>query len=667
KASAIKDNIDRIGATKLWKEISRVDYRSLMKESGADKKQIMMADLIISQLGSSNTQQILEYFFNDEVAFLIYPSGIDLSKITEFSEDTAAAIIEKLLTNVALVFRAGEEVQLADAISQVFNDFGAKVERGQIRYNKHTLYMIKVPSIGMEINYAKIDDIIIAGIGDVVAKRSYEVLDGTLPPLSKDARFSQASKKFYLDSDLEIYVNINKSIDLLHSQAKSLISLIAKNTQKVIKADDKSGDSKIAQQNISLAESRVDEFFKQLAGFNSIAASVKWEGLYESNFSLFFDKSRLSAELAKTYSCPASTNKSLNFIPEDAIAYQWVNCLDLAVIWDQMQKQIDNLPNSDAQSAQIASIEQSLGMNIKKDIIPTFAGEFGGYLKGVNVGNLFPIPELLFFVETKDRVKANSLMDNITKNPVFELKKENYSGNEFNYFITPFGEVFQPGYCFLGSHLLISVSKDLLKKSIDAYNETSLSLESNPGFRSVNIGLTDVNKGVQFLALNKVIKEIRSVVNWVNKKSSIKDEKQLAFKRGAEMKLAEARGNLEKLKDEVSVLEKDYSKIEDEVWDIESIGKDVSGKRAELKDLDQKIKDKKIDIKMLIEQENEFKATVDEFGRGSLSPELRKQLMDKAVFPILNGLESINAVGTRFSIDQNEGFVESNMYIDIIE
>ena len=58
---------------------------------------------------------------------------------------------------------------------------------------------------------------------------------------------------------------------------------------------------------------------------------------------------------------------------------------------------------------------------------------------------------------------------------------------------------------------------------------------------------------------------------------------------------------------------------------------------------------------------------MDEFGRDSVSPQLRKQLMDKAVFPIFNGLESINAVGTRMTIDQTEGLVEADMYIDIAE
>ncbi|HBG60924.1 MAG: hypothetical protein A2Y03_09400 [Omnitrophica WOR_2 bacterium GWF2_38_59] len=667
KASAIKDNIDRIGATKLWKEISKVDYRSLMKEAGADKKQIMMADLIISQLGSKNTKHILEYFFNDEVALLIYPSDLDLSKISDFSADTAAMVIEKLLTNVALVFRVGEEVQFVDAISQIFNNFGAKIERGQIKHNNHTLYVIKVPDLGLEINYAKIDDVIIAGIGDVVAKRSYEVLDGKIPPLSKDARFTQASEKFTLGSDLEIYLNINKSLDLLHAQARSLVTLIGQQTQKAIKEDDEGGDAKKLQENVSLAQSRVDEFFKQLAGFNSVAASTKWEGIYESNFFLFFDKAQLSAEVAKTYACPASENKSINFIPEDVVVYQWANCLDLADIWGQMQKQIDNLPNADAQSAQIAAIEQSLGINIKDDIIPTFAGEFGGYLKGINVGFLFPIPDLLLFIETKDRVKANRLMDIIIKQAPLEIKQENYSGSEFKYFITPFGEAIQPSYCFLGSHLLISASKDSIKKSIDAYNETSLSLVSNPGFRSVNIGLTDINRGVQFVSMDKFIKEIRSVINWVNVQSSTRDEKQLAFKRGVEMKLTETRGALEELKNEVSALEKDYTKLEDEIWDIESIGTDVSEKRAELKALDQKIKDKKNDVATLAGQESELKINIEELGEESVAQNLRKQLMDKAAFPILNGLESIKAVGTRFTIDQNKGFIESNMYVDIDE
>ena len=101
KASDVKDNIERIGATKLWKEISGIDYESLMKEAGADTEKIKMVELIFSRLGSRGVQDILKYFFNDEVAFVIYPSEIDLSKLADFAEETFVEII----VNLAIVDR----------------------------------------------------------------------------------------------------------------------------------------------------------------------------------------------------------------------------------------------------------------------------------------------------------------------------------------------------------------------------------------------------------------------------------------------------------------------------------------------------------------------------------------------------------------------------------
>lgn len=667
KASTIKDNIDRIGATRLWKEISRVDYKSLMKEAGYADKQIQMVDLIISQLGSRDTQSILKYFFNDEVAFVFYPADVKISKITDFSPDSITEIVEKLLSNVSIVFRVGAEVEFAERLSQLFNHFGAKVTREEIKYNGYTLYVIKVTNLGLIINYAKINDLLVVGIGDIAAKRSYDVLDGAIPQLSSDKQFSQASERFYIDSDLEIFFNLKKSTDLLRDQAKTIVSMYSKKPQK----SDQDGDGKdvvqLDKERIDIAHKNIDSYFKQLAGFNSVAVSTKWEGIYESRFLVFFDKSQISAEIAKNYSCPASENKSIDFIPEDALFYQWANCLDLAAIWEQMNKELGKFPDAEFKLTQVAAIEQSLGLSVKDDIVPTFAGEFGGYLKGINLRYLFPVPEVLLFVETKNREKAISVIEHLTQNPMLELKSENYSGIPFNYFVTPLGEAFEPGYCFIGKHLLISGSKDLLKKAIDAQNETALSLASNPGFRSVNIGLTDLNRGVQFVEFRKFAKEIRSVIKWAETRSSSKDEKKLAFKRGAEMKLEETKTNIANLKVEVSGLEKDYLAIEDEIWNIESIGKDVSAKRAELQDLGQKIKDKKDDLKALTDQERDLKITVDDFAHEPVSPELRKQLIEKAVSPILNGLESINAVGTRMTIDQVEGVLEANMYIDIAE
>jgi len=91
----------------------------------------------------------------------------------------------------------------------------------------------------------------------------------------------------------------------------------------------------------------------------------------------------------------------------------------------------------------------------------------------------YPFPRLLIFVKIKDRPAAERLLDRFVQNPLLMLQHEEYDHVDIHYITLPIGANMDPGYGFLDDYLLVATSRQLLKKSIDAYNDSMRSIVSD--------------------------------------------------------------------------------------------------------------------------------------------------------------------------------------------
>ena len=667
KAAKVKDNIDRFASTRLWKQIESVDYEFLMKNTGISSQQMAIINLIVLQLSSKETQQILKAFFNKEAALVVYPLDFDLSQIKEFSTQGIAEIIEKFFSGFTIVTRLGPEAKIIPFISGFFEKIGADIETDEEQYNGHEVYKIRIASFGLEIFHTRINDLLVIGIGEESVKRSLDIYDGNEISLAQSLQFQKAREKFHSDLDVETYLNFGEIVGLMKNQAKEAITLLRSQVKKDVNENKDSAFAKVTSQNIDKAESQLNEVFDKFIGFEIFAASTKWEDLYESRFYVFFNKNKLSKEMVKNYSCPASENRTLEFVPRDVLAYQWANCLNLKDIWEQFNKEMAKIPNAQDQRGQLAAVEQMIGLSVENDVVPAFGAEFGGFLKGIKLGEKFPVPELLFFIEEASRSKVEKILDQLTDNPLIMVREEEYSGVSFKFVLSPLGDVLEPSYCFLDRYLLIASNKQLLKDAINVYKEQAASLESSPDFERVNQGLTDHNRAIQFVKFGALVNEMKTVIEWANNMSYSQDEKQLAFRHGAQLRLNDVKKSIDDANQEIQKLENDIVLLDDEIWNMESKGEDTSFTQLKLKEAKEKIEEKKNKLKLAFEQKKELTDTIEGYKQRTVDPALRRTYLDEFIYPVLKGFESIRACGMRATINQEEEVVSSELFIDIIE
>ena len=102
------------------------------------------------------------------------------------------------------------------------------------------------------------------------------------------------------------------------------------------------------------------------------------------------------------YSRAPRENRSIRFVPVDILAYQWNNTFSLKDYWEHIKQQTAgaNQGQQGISSQQaVAVAEGFLGLSLERDILPALGDEIGGYLADVELGEPFPIPELVLFMK----------------------------------------------------------------------------------------------------------------------------------------------------------------------------------------------------------------------------------------------------------------------------
>jgi len=181
--------------------------------------------------------------------------------------------------------------------------------------------------------------------------------------------------------------------------------------------------------------------------------------MIQAKTQLTYNLKEMKSEQADLLACPAGENRTIHFVPTDILGYQWSNCFKLEHYWRQISDEVKQL---DPSQSKINEFEGKIGMNVANDILPAFGEEIGGYLKDIQVGGFFPLPEFLLFVEVNNESKAEQLLGRLQQQPLVSLQEENYGGTLIKYLALPLGENIQPGYCFLENYLLPRKETDRL-------------------------------------------------------------------------------------------------------------------------------------------------------------------------------------------------------------
>ena len=93
--------------------------------------------------------------------------------------------------------------------------------------------------------------------------------------------------------------------------------------------------------------------------------------------------------------------------------------------------------------------------------------------------------------------------------------------------------------------------------------------------------------------------------------------------------------------------------LEDEVWNIETKGGDISIQQTQIEDLRVQMKDKKLEIAGEYERKDDLEGILQENEENAPDPALRQFYLDEIVYPILDSLKSIDSYGLRVTSEKD--------------
>lgn len=639
--SDIEKNLNKLKKTKLWHNIANIDIEKLMIKSGAAQEQIEQYRKVNSEFSHFVSELLLDKFFGQEVALAVYSVSFD-----GFSPQA----MSDMASGVVLVTRINSDAEFIEFISRIYGKFNKKVVTKSEKYQSREITTIELNN-NVNIVYVKIKDLLVMGLGNKTVYSCLDVLEKAKPSLCQDKDYGSIVAALPKPATSMGYINLT----MLFSGIRQLNSMNSNN------------DAKVSDYKVNALEQ-----FDQLAAFKRLGFASMAGEVTKGKLIVTFDKKALDPILAKNYSLAPRTNSSLNFIPKDIIAYQWM-CFDPKISWDSLTQQMKQAPaaqNSPKISAGeiIKGIETGLGVDLEKDLIPALGNEVGGFLYNIDLGGPIPIPQLAIFVKINNKTVVENIINNFIEKNNFQMRSEDYKNKNIKYILSPFGTSLQPAYCIFDNYLLISVNNKLLEGCIDAYGDKNKSLSADADFQAVNFGLADKSNSTFFIKTDLLFERLKGVGDWILGWTSLASTSAEAMQRETGQYLDNLKNDLQNNEIELRGLVAEAEVLRQEIKSFQSKGVSNTDKESQLANLELKIKNREENIRLskkeLEEKEQNFEKTREDLVKRKARLSLVKIFLDEAVYPILDGLKTIKAMSSVTIFKENSIEVISHSKLD---
>jgi len=356
------------------------------------------------------------------------------------------------------------------------------------------------------------------------------------------------------------------------------------------------------------------------------------------------DEKYMPSGMRKAFACPALANDSLKLVPDNAIAYNWGGCYDFERSWTMVRQRLEQENPSLAQAIKKfkARLEKHFDINIRRDVLPVLGHEIGGYLTDIDIQGTTPYPRLLVFVKIQDRPAAERLLVKFTQNPVTMLYTEEYNHVVIHYISLSLGANMDPGYGFLGDYLLVATSRQLLKRSIDAYNDSMRSIVSDDAVGQFSLGSGKKFHSVTLMKTAELSRRAQDFLGWVDKYLSGQVSMAAAYKQDGDNKKLELDAAIADKRTELVLAQKKLTQLkETQLSGVSS--EDPASVIGAIENLSREEGSIRDDISSYKEKKEELSRLLDDYALGAQSAKLTMYNMENVVSPVLKSLESINA------------------------
>jgi hypothetical protein len=590
RLSHVEEHIDQVVHSDFGKNIASINLPDVLSRNNFSPRDIR--DLQVWQEGLLKfwSNPLIKKFLGKEVTVAIYRNDASYQ--------------------VFVTLRLTFSTRIAEFLGQLSRHWGEEITVKQQKYHGRVINHLSFKKQELGLAYVRIRDLLIIApesLGHL--EEVVDVYQQKHDPLSIDPSFNFVRRNAYPSGDGLVFVNLNLFSELWRGEM----------------------------------DSRLTSLGYQTAAFPVYGLSYMPGVVSKYKMMLGLDEKFMPSGMRKAFACPALSNDTLKLVPVNAIAYNWGGCYDLGQSWALARKKINENPQVAEKLVKIKNkFEKYFNINIKRDVLPVLGHEIGGYLTDVDMQGTYPFPRFLVFIKIQDLPAAERLLDKFTQNPVTMLHSEVYEHVDIHYVSLPLGANMDPGYAFLGDYLLVATSRQLLKRSIDAYNDSLRSIVSDDAVEQFRLGNGDKFHSVTLMKTAELSRRAQDFLGWVDKYLSGQVSMAAAYKQDGDNKKMELDEAIADKRAELLLAQQKLSELKNSSLSNVSLEDPalVNGAIENLSREEVSIRD---DIANYKEQKEDLSRLLDNYALGAQSAKLTMYNMESVVSPVLKGLESIDA------------------------
>lgn len=672
KFSDVDQNFTALKATAFWQSLHTIRWDYLLEKSALSRHQKDLLKSLGEKLTEPSTGTVLKEFFGQEFVFAFYPPATDPGELAILPEEEMFSFVRKMFSNVLLVTRTEGKGMFVDLLAG-FLRYDAKLQAETVAVDGYTLHYVTLPGTGIRIGFFNIHDLLVIGIDDQTLEQSVKAARREVPALSADAHLRRSRERAMTPSEIDGYWNMAEISAYTNQYLGALVKRMEAEIRNNPGTQEEEGSPGATRKNVESIKTWLAQRSRLAAGLDVLGVSGRWDDMLTLKFDLYFDKDKIDPKRGATYSCPAARNATLAFVPADAILYQWSNCLDLGASWDEIEREVATAhqANEDAVSP-IDALETVLDLKIKDDVLPAFGDEMGGYLKDIRVDGQFPVPDFLFFVKIGDDAKTQQLLGKFEERFLEHVHTEDHNGIAIKYIVSPLAGKLSTGagdggielaYCVLDKYLLFSLSRSVLKESIDSFQNHSAALAASDAFKEVHLADYSESRAIQFVRVDETTRKLQDVLAWAKTRQAAQDAQKEAFQKGSAQRLADVAKDLESQKQELAATQKRIAALNDKIWKLESQQVDAAMQHADLEQSKEKVAALEAGIADAQAQEKELEKIRRDHERYLADRKSRGEIETDVITPLLTSFTHLKTWGVRTGVD-NSAF-ESNVFLKI--
>jgi hypothetical protein len=674
----VQEHLAGLRASGFWQGFSKVDVPKLLSHSEIDAKTINGYNAWRTQMVGIIDHPLFKQFFGREVAVAVYPAALKTADPLDW---------RGYFSGVLMATRIDRHAQAAEALASIWSQTSREGAIRQSRYKNSTITAVYFQKNNLTVYYTRVKDLLLFSLNENLVASTIDTIKHKALSLNHNEDFLAAAKEFYSDPDGVFYIQAPKARQLVGEYLDKLIA----------REDSIADEDEDAADNDVPSYEDIEDALDRLDGVRLAGASLSVGRPIRAKLGVLIDPSKMKPGTAAMYRCAPTDNATLEFVPKEAILYQWDNCFDFAGAYQALKASAAEEPGNEdtdepvKQAAPFAELEKTWGFSIEKDLLPVLGHELGWFVEEVDVKGMFPVPKFVVFLKINDEKKAGDILKRIVTTPVTLVQKEDYNGVAIHFVSIPLFVSFKPSYAFINGYVLISSSDELIKASIDARTDAAKALREQSNYKDVSAKSSKAGNAVVYADVAQVSRQARLLLDWTNKWFLLKINQADAEEKTTRQKLATLKTaiqnkgeELKKAKDKLAALEQEQKQLQAAV-DANAVtaeAKDTLSKAGAVAPENKKPSPSLEDLNFKRSQVSAIQLEIDGIGReiGDLEnqqPDLEDDLddleqqktgaqnfryyVDEVAVPLLDGLQALAGgyIHTTFKDD----LIESEMFL----